>query len=302
MTDDFFTYHKFDDQFLNRMACYKEDLLSKECGDIEEIPPIDENNKDINDLRNRIGLIFYLYDNNQSKDIKKEDVNNMSKLYNEILDAREFLNIYYYFKKYIRHRRFTKEPNGKRIIIPHKKTKEYLERDDYNRKKAQELLFKFINDNYLENDEIFKEDKSKQRFLQFYKSFYEVLFSNIINKTDQLYSILGKGNEKINLIKTKTPEIEKAFRTHLYAKGNFNDHNHNIKSTGVYGDCRLLNSEKTLNGDEFEEVFGETTHKISYNEIWLYNYFKEFVLKNFNKTIKTEDLEINLKTKKNVLD
>ena len=47
-------------------------------------------NKNLLSLKNRIGLIYYLYENKLCKDITKEDVNELTNIINNVLDTKHF--------------------------------------------------------------------------------------------------------------------------------------------------------------------------------------------------------------------
>lgn len=285
MTDEMCEYFGFDDLFLHNMGLYRRHLRIHEKSPDYEIPAVDENNKEINNLRNRIGLIFYLYDNNLSENIDEYDVNRISELFNEILDIREFFNIYYFFRAYIWYTIFPDEKGIKRF--PDEKID--IELRNKRKAKAQEALKSTIEWEYLGRGLVLKyRAVLEDEFLKDYRGFYMTLNSDLSSKIEQLYSILEKGNNYKNLIKNNTKEIEESFRKHLFIKESFVEHlfNYAHADGGINWDCRLLGADKS-------PVEVEASKKdFSYEKGLKDKFTKHVLLKNFNGDFKTEDLKI----------
>lgn len=204
----------------------------------EEQLAVNNTNKNLENLKNRIGLIYYLYENKKNKNITTKDVNKLTKLVNMIMDITNLLNKYFEFYPFY-FKSMLKNKDIKKDIMQN------LYFESARVSGLQDIFYNLYFKKLLGNDFKFELNRklreNKKLITDFHENIktylidvYEFLNSNV----KDLYDILKKGNENINLIKNETEKIEKSFREHVYLKDN------------EY--ARLLNANK-LPG-EYEDV------------------------------------------------
>lgn len=213
----------------------------------EEELAVNNKNKDLENLKNRIGLIYYLYENKKNNNITIKDVNKITRLVNEIMDITEFLMTYFaFYAIYLKG------------VLKNRDVREIFGFQD-----IQTLFENHVYKNLLGDDFYLKIKQIEQRklitnFHENVKTYlidvYELLNFNV----REIYDLLKKGNENINLIENETEKIEEAFRKHVYLKDNayarLLDAN---KSSGKY--TNIPNELKELFfydvGMNFDEIF-----------------------------------------------
>ncbi len=167
-------------------------------------------NKNLENLRNRIGLIiYYLYETRKNNNnITIKDVNKLTELVNEIMDITEFLNKYLdFYSIYLKG------------LLENKDVREI-----FGYGSIQDLFKLFYYENLLGGNFETKMREKKKLITDFHENFKRFLINNVYEllnyKVSELYDILKKGNEKINLIENEPEKIEEAFRKHVYLKDN----------------------------------------------------------------------------------
>ncbi len=152
--------------------------------------------------------ILFIWKQKNNK-ITKKDVNKITRLVNEIMDITKFLISYfccYDFYKY--------------GVLKNKKVWQIKDFEEV--KGLFEAFFyrKFLgNAFYLKTKQI-EQRKLITNFHENVKTYlidvYELLNFNV----REIYDLLKKGNENINLIENETEKIEETFRKHVYLKDN----------------------------------------------------------------------------------